>query len=818
MECNRSRGAAMHLETIPIPAAIPAASPATRTPTSPASLPLSFSATLASSMSSAAAEYSQGQCAPATAAANSGSEAGSEVKAELGKKFDAKLGASVVSKSSFTTAPCRGVNSGRSLNPLRNTLNPKSTAKVDAKPIINPVPDTELAAPPPLPITTGFLPVNTVASLLTGFGKSGFSASATVLILADPSSGPSSNGQPRSQQLTANPASLTEPSPQLPIPQPVGRPAQTVVAGKPPSSVTQAVPSPEHQPDGNHPIPAASSAFSGLPPAAVQAHPDAEHSFLDIPAQPLSALGPSSVPPLFVSQMPAGLVPPAPAPAVLPAAAQAALQTPPVPVIPAPASSKPIEQEGPSSLPGKSSDRPTTSSAQSASPPSTPAFNELPLRPSAPAPTLAPAQTPTPAPTGAPTLTLTPTSLPRVQFPVSDSNPLHGADPQTGKLPTATQAGDSLASSTPVNRPADPAAQPTPASGSATVDSAPAQAHPSDATTTAAQTDSSPETGFNAANNRSGDTADTIANIHDSSVASNVTASNRTALDLASNSNADAPAAASVAATASDGAISAKLGVPVQSTFAAASPTTAAEKKSSTAVQPNAIPLSANAASAAASSASAASATAAQGVPAAVASGKEISPTLTAPAPAAAAPPPQAGSDAAPELPQTHQMLDSAPPAPVAPNSAADAQMQMNAQTNAQASSQMHVGIRTEAFGSVEIHTVVQQSQVGITVQADREIVRWFSSEVPSLESGLNHNHLNLTAVNFDNGRSGVQTATGFQHGQPRQHFPETTGSPSGVLAGSLPEEDTALDSATVDLFPADVSVGLAQTHVSIHV
>jgi hypothetical protein len=127
---------------------------------------------------------------------------------------------------------------------------------------------------------------------------------------------------------------------------------------------------------------------------------------------------------------------------------------------------------------------------------------------------------------------------------------------------------------------------------------------------------------------------------------------------------------------------------------------------------------------------------------------------------------------------------------------------------------QMHVGIRTEAFGAVEIHTVVQQSQVGITVHADRDIARWFTSELPGLESGLNKNHLNLTTVDFDNGRSGVQTATSFQHGHPQQHFSETPGSQSTAL----PRQNTASESAGADILTSDLSVGPAQTHVSIHV
>jgi hypothetical protein len=162
-------------------------------------------------------------------------------------------------------------------------------------------------------------------------------------------------------------------------------------------------------------------------------------------------------------------------------------------------------------------------------------------------------------------------------------------------------------------------------------------------------------------------------------------------------------------------------------------------------------------------------------------------------------------------------MLDSAapaptapPPAPIAPGSAAD--VQMNAQVNAQ----MHVGIRTDAFGAVEIHTVVQQSQIGITVHADRDIARWFSSEVPGLESGLNKSHLNLTAVDFSSGRSGVQTATSFQHGQSRQSFSQTPGSPSAALPDA-PSPEEASQPTTIDILPSDLTVGSAQSHVSIH-
>jgi hypothetical protein len=146
---------------------------------------------------------------------------------------------------------------------------------------------------------------------------------------------------------------------------------------------------------------------------------------------------------------------------------------------------------------------------------------------------------------------------------------------------------------------------------------------------------------------------------------------------------------------------------------------------------------------------------------------------------------------------------------------------------------QMHVGVRTDSFGAVEIHTVIQQSQVGITVHSDRDIARWFTSEVLGLESGLNKSHLNLTAVDFNSGRSGVQTSTGFQQGQQRQSFYQPPGSPSAGLAGvGSPEKDAAAEPATIDqpsssAFSSDRlssdglssnrTLGPARNHVSIH-
>lgn len=195
---------------------------------------------------------------------------------------------------------------------------------------------------------------------------------------------------------------------------------------------------------------------------------------------------------------------------------------------------------------------------------------------------------------------------------------------------------------------------------------------------------------------------------------------------------------------------------------------------------------------------------------------KDSSATLTAPTPPTSAPAAQVKSGPAPALPGAHQMLDSAPALAPAATTAVAAGSAAEAQLNSQMNGQMHVGIRTAAFGAVEIHTVVQQSQVGITVHADRDLTRWFSSEVPSLESGLNQHHLHLTAVDFDSGRSGVSAETGFQHGEPRQHFFEThgfqTADPGPV------EKEAALESAPVNISDVSPSVGPALTRVNIHV
>lgn len=421
----------------------------------------------------------------------------------------------------------------------------------------------------------------------------------------------------------------------------------------------------------------------------------------------------------------------------------------------------------PPSVPNNSSDQPVGSAAHSRGPafPTDPAANIS-----------------TPA-SSAPTPMLTPT--PTLQSPAKDNNvePLTELPP--AQKPAAPQSSDPKINNsapvdpTPVSR---TTVELSPRLGSVALDTAPAQAFSSDATTTAAQTAHASGTGFSVASNLTSNTADDIVNSDGSSPASS----------FDPNSKIPASTFASLAATASDvqsdAHSNAKTEASAQVTLTAASQTTASGKKSPAA------DLTKDKSSLANLS---------PDVPTTLASAKDAPAILTAPAPPASASPQQVGSDPAPALPKIHHMLDSAPPAPSIPLTAPKA---------SDPAGQIHVGIRTEAFGAVEIHTVVKQSQVGIAVHGDRDLARWFNSEVPSLESGLNQHHLNLTAVDLDNRHSGVQTATSFQQGQPRQNFSQSASSP----AAALPEPETALELASVSILPSDLSIRPTVTRVSI--
>jgi hypothetical protein len=155
-------------------------------------------------------------------------------------------------------------------------------------------------------------------------------------------------------------------------------------------------------------------------------------------------------------------------------------------------------------------------------------------------------------------------------------------------------------------------------------------------------------------------------------------------------------------------------------------------------------------------------------------------------------------------------MLDSAPAVPL--NGAAPANASVHLASDA--TLMMHVGIHTSAFGNVEIHTVVEQSHVGVAIHGDRDLARWFSSEVSGLEAGLKSQHLNLTGVDFGSNRSNVQTATSFQQGQPQQNFSQIQWGHAAAFssATAAPESETETDFDSTVALPAQSP----ETRVSI--
>jgi hypothetical protein len=153
---------------------------------------------------------------------------------------------------------------------------------------------------------------------------------------------------------------------------------------------------------------------------------------------------------------------------------------------------------------------------------------------------------------------------------------------------------------------------------------------------------------------------------------------------------------------------------------------------------------------------------------------KGVDTTVVAPAEAASAPPAQTKAPETRDARKTQQMLDSTPVLPSAPPAG-----RITAEGGGDV--QMHVGIRTAVFGAVEIHTTVHQNQVGLTINGERGLAHWFSTEVQHIESGLKDHHLNLTTVELDGGRTGLQTATGSHHQQPQRNFSRMLGSRSGA-------------------------------------
>ncbi len=446
------------------------------------------------------------------------------------------------------------------------------------------------------------------------------------------------------------------------------------------------------------------------------------------------------------------------------------------------------------------------------------------------------------------------TLIPTAQVAASDSNLVGAGGSPTGMRATVpSSSGAAVTSMLVSSAMATPrVAEPASTSSSAPREAVPAQFHSPAVTPAVSRISGAPEPGPTIAANRNHDTSPpeadnnptNAANENVDDYASNYVSNQSSSLNSSGviststlTPDSATPLALSAATTnGPDG--SAKNVAEAQLSSTATSPANASDKKSAAAVQPNAAPSSIAAprtsssgipvpgtsasdtsASGSPASAIASSAASSHNVPVVITPGRDASTTLMVPTPPASSPAPPASSEPAPVLPQAHQMLDSAsgtptaPSTPIAPGSAADLQM----------NGQMHMGVRTDAFGAVEIHTVVAQSQVGITVHADRDVSRWFSSEVPGLESGLNNSHLNLTGVNFDHGRSGVQTATGFSNGQPRQNFSQPQQPQSaGSRAAATPEPGGPAEAATVDILPSGRSTGSlgvgVGNHFSVHV
>ena len=183
------------------------------------------------------------------------------------------------------------------------------------------------------------------------------------------------------------------------------------------------------------------------------------------------------------------------------------------------------------------------------------------------------------------------------------------------------------------------------------------------------------------------------------------------------------------------------------------------------------------------------------------------------PSPTSSAPEPPAKSSSPSPLPPAHQMLDAAPVA-----AATDATgMPPSVHTTPDSGAlQMRIGVHTNAFGAIEVRTVIDQSQVGISIHADHNLARWFHNEVGGLEVGLKSQHLSLTAVDFSCDRSGVHTATSFQHGQPRQNFSQSSGPAAAVSpAGDPGTAEPEIGEPEIDAHPPAI-LNPAETRVSI--
>ncbi len=156
-----------------------------------------------------------------------------------------------------------------------------------------------------------------------------------------------------------------------------------------------------------------------------------------------------------------------------------------------------------------------------------------------------------------------------------------------------------------------------------------------------------------------------------------------------------------------------------------------------------------------------------------------------------------------PELAKAHQVLDAAPPLHDGNTSTAriiDGQ---------DGNLQMHVALRTTAFGTVEIHTLVQQNQVGLTINGDHGFSHWVAPEMHSIVSGLRDNCLNLASVQLSNSNV-LHAGSGSHQDQPQGHSFQ----PANICAASSDPQREA-DEAVVLTQPLEA---YAVNRVSIHI
>jgi hypothetical protein len=111
----------------------------------------------------------------------------------------------------------------------------------------------------------------------------------------------------------------------------------------------------------------------------------------------------------------------------------------------------------------------------------------------------------------------------------------------------------------------------------------------------------------------------------------------------------------------------------------------------------------------------------------------------------------------------------------------------------------------------VDVHTTLLQNQVGISIHAEPGLSRWFSAEIPGLESHLNDQHLHLESFEINRNRPGMDTTSSFHHHQPHQHFSPANCSAIGSHseAGLAPKPDPAgiINTADVVIVPNHLSI-----------